>query len=560
MSERKFNEAEITVLDRFFTGVKELSNVYAAKPTLPSAVWAFLTGAYSRSSFTMREKLLLTFQEIYGADYNEMILKLSAGSDDQMQDVVARAERFLSTWAVQYGHNSLKDSSTDRFAVEGISIRAAKFIEWVALGAYQEKSTRYADFSSVSFITYFMPESIRGLADQAFNSCLDAYKTIFESAYTQFELEMRDVEPHEQIRTRTCRAKAFDVARYILPVTTPTSLGITIPSRATEDLIRWLRSSPYKEAQQIGELLYTCGSEVNQSLIKHVEVNTASLADHPAIIPNARVEDETLKRIRQAIHEIAEEHRDSTMYRVGNVALSTAPDNSHMNPRYLAAAALAKERLSLLEPLADIATGLVYNQSLIESIFDSLLVKRGPHQAVPKAIGVGELMFSGIIDYGAYRDLQRHRRGFQLRIFPTNKRGYSVPDFVNDHPELLELYNKTISDLEALGEAYVTAADANGEAYDPTIIEYFTVLAHNVEFTYCCSVEQAIYLIELRTSPAGHVSYRRFAQAMAKLLFQVIPELTTHVNVCWDSTGDRRSSEAATQRKLEAIAPRKADQ
>lgn len=559
MAERKFNDNEIAVLDRFFTGVKELASIYAAKPTLPSAVWAFLTGAYSRSSLTMREKFLNTLQDVYGSTYAQVLEELTTGKDTALGDVVLRAERFLSTWAVQYGHNSLKDSSTDHFAVEGISIRATKFIEWVALGAYQEKSTRYADFSQVDFVTHFMPESIEDHAKKAFDNCLNAYKTVFEAAVIEFEAQMSD-EPNAQVRARTSRAKAFDVARYLLPVTTPTSLGITMPSRATEDLIRWLRSSSYDEAREIGEKLYACGCEVNPSLIKHVEVNTATIADHPALLPHSRPgTDRNLEDLRQCIVDVIPQATvPGGYYEVGLVRLSTAPNDSHMHPRFLAAAALAKERLSLTEPLALIAIGLSRNPSRVAAIFDFLLVPRGPHQAVPKALGIGELLFSGVIDFGAYRDLQRHRRGFQLRVFPTNKHGYSIPDFIAERQELLDLYVKTIADLEATGEAYVASAEAAGVKVDPTLIEYFTVLAHNVEFTYACSVEQAIYLIELRTSPAGHVSYRQFAQQMAKLLIHAIPELSTHINVCWDKTSDRRASEQATQRKLDKLIAQKA--
>jgi thymidylate synthase ThyX len=554
MAERKFNDAELTVLDRFFTGVKELANIYAAKPTMPSAVWAFLTGAYSRSSLTMREKFLNTLQEVYGSEYTQVIDNLILGRNDILSEVVARAERFLSTWAVQYGHNSLKDSSTDHFAVEGISIRATKFIEWAALGAYQEKSTRYADFSQVDFVTYFMPPNVEPQAKQAFDGCLEAYKIVFDAAFAFFEEQLID-EPHAQVRARTARAKAFDVARYLLPVTTPTSLGITMPSRATEDLIRWLRSSSYEEARQIGEQLYACGCEVNPSLIKHVEVNTATIADHPALLPHSPDgTDKQLENLRQLVlGSLPKIYTEPSYYSVGVVRLSTAPESSYMHPRFLAAASLAKERLSLTESLSSIAQGLSFKPQLIASIFDELLATRGPHQAVPKALGIGELLFSGVIDFGAYRDLQRHRRGFQLRVFPTNKHGYSVPDFVADRPELLEVYKEAIANLEAVGDNYVKSATEAGDKIDPTIIEYFTVLAHNIEFTYACSVEQAIYLVELRTAPAGHASYRLFAQQMAKLLIHAIPELSTHINVCWDKTSDRRASEQSTQRKLDAI-------
>jgi thymidylate synthase ThyX len=559
MSERNYTDLEVQVLSRFFTGVAERANVYAAKPALSLTVWTFLTGSYSRSGLTMREKFILTLQEIYETEYEATLEALASGADNELDKMIERAERFLSVWAVQYGHNSLKDSCIDRFAVEGISIRATKFIEWVALGAYQEKSTRYADFSNVSFVTHFMPECIRGIADVAFQNCLDAYKKIFEAAFNHFNAVLADEVPHAQVRERTARAKAFDIARYVLPVTTPTSIGITIPSRASEELIRWLICSPYIEAVEIGEKLYRCGIETNQSLIKHVEWNSATAADHPALLPNA---DSSLPgdlvelrdKLLSAVYGTDLVKGNSKLFGDKNaVRLHTAPATSPNHPRYLSAASLAKERLSLTQPLMSIAETLVEFPSSIAAIFDKLLVKRGPHQAMPHAMGIGELVFSGVIDFGAYRDLQRHRRGGQLRVFPTVAYGYSTPQFIKDNVELCALYDTTIENLVNCGVAYKRMCDNGYGVYDPSIVEYMTVLAHNVEFTYTCTVEQAVYIVELRTSPAGHISYRKFAQAMATCLFHEIPELVKHVNVCWDGDSDRRASEENTQRKLDNL-------
>lgn len=546
MAERSFTDLEIRVLKRFFTGVDTLSNIYAVKSSMPHTIWAFLTGSYSRSHLTMREKFLSTLEELDHAAY-QSTLELMAGSseDDLYDDLLKRADKFLSVWAVQYGHNSLKDSCTDRFAIENISIRATKFIEWVALGAYQEKSTRYADFSNVQFIVSMVPDDFVESSLESFEQCLEAYKLIFAEAQSFY---MKDLEIEDpRVLERTARAKAFDIARYILPVNVPTSVGVTIPSRASEDLIRWLLSSPYSEAVDIGKALLECGSEVNPSLIKHVEPTTASFADHPAFFTFSEdlLADE-LEVLRKNVifASVPTKLSDDRDY----VTLSTAPITSPMHPRWLATASLIKERLSIdTLSLIEVAQGLMDSPHLVERALELLMVKRGPHQAVSKALGVGELLFSGTIDFGAYRDLQRHRRGFQIRVSPTTSLGFEIPEFIESRDNLKTAYVEAIARLERAGSQLVE------ETGDPTLGEYFTVLAHNVNFTYACSVEQFIYLVELRTGPAGHISYRKFAQAMATCVFEVFPELAPYVNVCWDGNSDRRQQEANTQKKLDSI-------
>ena len=65
----------------------------------------------------------------------------------------------------------------------------------------------------------------------------------------------RPAEMKQESYDRTLRARAFDVARYLLPLATNTSLGQIVNARTLETQISRLLSSPYAEIRQLGERL-----------------------------------------------------------------------------------------------------------------------------------------------------------------------------------------------------------------------------------------------------------------------------------------------------------------
>jgi hypothetical protein len=194
----------------------------------------------------------------------------------------------------------------------------------------------------------------------------------------------------------------------------------------------------------------------------------------------------------------------------------------------------------------------------LQRLIDYLFKDRKDHDAVPNGFDVGEMIFSGVLDFGAYRDLQRHRNGFQFKLTPTTTFGYQLPEFILHRTNLLDTCEYAIKLLEDL-RADIIADDkatpvltALGAPLEQGL-EYLTVLAHNVHFTYVCSVQQALYLVKLRSGAAGHISYRRFAQSMARCVIQAFPELEAHLQVNWDDDSDRREQEQRTVNKLKSL-------
>jgi len=559
MSERAFTPVERDFLSRFFTGTGTLSNIYAAKAHLYPQTWAFLAGAYSRSTKTMREKLLDTVWELVlqdvptpeGAEpedsevrplYEAALSSVASASGAAMDGLLTRAEKFLEKWAVEYGHSSLKDSCFDRFAVEDVSIRSTKYLERFTLGAYQEKSTRYVDFSTVvPLLHVFAGAEIDGAPAGDYMGVLNTkamalYADIRDRAVAHYMEQHTTLPP--AVAKRTANASAFDVARYVLPVFLPTSLGITMPSRETERMLQYLLGHKHEELRFIGLGLHQSAMTTNSALVKHIKAK-----------PARDFSTASSRFVSLFEHCDSAALRGHVTYRDGNVRLHTAETTSAAHPRWQSAAALASARDCVFFDNFTLAGSIQvhvhdHGGSVVQDLWSDAFEGVGPHDDFPEELESVPLYFEGIIDFGAYRDLQRHRKGYQPDVDMSVNLGYSTPDLLTEpgFEDLLERYQDLMMEfVDAKGSI-------SGEQAD-----YANCLGHNVHFKYNCSLRQALYMIRLRTAPAGHESYRSFMQSLAKALISAIPELSSVISVDWSMKTDRAASELRTQRKLASL-------
>jgi thymidylate synthase ThyX len=528
--------AEAIVLRHFFTNTER--DVYCATDAMPMALWAFLEGGYSRSQVSMRERFLEIFKEMREKDSSSPTIEqlaesIASGQLPELEGALAKASGFMSKWAVEYGHNSLKDSSVDRFAVENVSQRAAKLLEHSSLGAFQEKSTRYLDFSKddlafpASLLESPFGEEARWQAGQlmkAYREFLDIMKAWFEKTLPRSGFKT------DAAWKRTAHAKAFDVARHLLPCSVRTSLGATLPSRETERHISALLASPHDEIRQIAGQMLAEAVRINPGLLRHVQPNPY------------------LERTASALADIASAHAPA---RPAPSTPSGAPvDLAWISPdiETLALASCLKATEIGDAPLSSwMEVVRAGGPELRERIADAALGGRGPHDEWPREFAVGQIAFDMVLDFGAWRDLQRHRVGLQLRARPTAALGYVIP------PEI------SVPGLENALDLYRRAMDRAGEfharvaAEHPFDAEYCTALGHLCSWSCAFDLRQWAYVVELRSGPSGHRGYREIAHRMARAVMPYVPTLARHLRVDWSGETDRRDAEERTQRKLASL-------
>jgi hypothetical protein len=120
--------------------------------------------------------------------------------------------------------------------------------------------------------------------------------------------------------------------------------------------------------------------------------------------------------------------------------------------------------------------------------------------------------FELVTDYGAFRDLQRHRM-LTIEWQPLGVAlGYDMPDLVAD-AGLGERYDDTISRAEDL--YWSLAPDFPEQA------SYAVALAHRIRYAMQLNAREAMHLVELRSGTQGHPAYRRVAQQMHRAIAEV---------------------------------------
>src|SRR5436190_2888297 len=206
----------------------EVYAVYGVEPEIQ----AYAMAKYSRSALSMKESLKEISQQ--------------------------KAEKFLNTFYFQYGHRSIADLAHIALAIEKLSILAAIEVADEQRWDGQERSTRYQDFKKSG---YFVPDF--GADDESHS----LYRETVDFLFAEYEALSAHMTQHlisitakpadmkQDAYERTLKARAFDITRYLLPLSTNTSLGEIVNARTLESQVSHLLSHTHKEVRHLGELL-----------------------------------------------------------------------------------------------------------------------------------------------------------------------------------------------------------------------------------------------------------------------------------------------------------------
>ncbi len=493
----------------------EVFAVHGADPE----VLAYAMAKYSRSSLSMKESL----RQISGQ----------------------RAQQFLNTFYFQYGHRSIADLAHIAFAIERLSLLAAIILVDEQRWDGQERSTRYQDFRKSG---WYLPDFAGGSG--ARSRFTQTIETLFAEYHSTAErmfdfLHQRTPRPEEmkeETFNRTLRARAFDVARYLLPLATNTSLGQIVNARTLEQQISRLLSDSHTEVRQLGERLReaAAGSAWNV----HGEELGALQREITALDPDLGARAEVLLN-----REVKTAPTLVKYAAAGNYALSTRCELAD------AAAALMRgipidppsgpaSAVDLLEDETleiEIATTLLYGAchysyrqirhhvaALDEARRGEIIAigarHRGRHDELLREFASGHsLRFDILMDIGGFRDMHRHRRCVQILQPFTSLHGYELPEGLAE---------------AGLGPQYQTAMDQAHAAFDTLSHEGFSEQARyalplgtRTRAVFKMDFAEALYIAELRSAPAGHFSYRRVAWQMYQAVAKRHPMLAGYFRV-----------------------------
>ena len=456
-----------------------------------------------------------------------------------------KAEKFLNTFYFQYGHRSIADLAHIALAIERLSILAAIELADEQRWDGQERSTRYQDFKKSGYYTpdFGADADARKLYRETMDflfaeyEALSAHMTDYLISITPKPADMKQ-EQYE----RTLKARAFDITRYLLPLSTNTSLGEIVNARTLETQVAHLLSHTHKEVRQLGESLkkaatgaaYNVSAESLQDLVSQIREVSPELG--------ARAEQELLREVRVAPTLV--KYADPNPYE-----METRRELRQAARELMAHEALAPSKaiVDLLdeEPLeVEIATTLLYEHShhsyrqirqavqvagerRRREIIDLGLRHRGKHDEMLRAFRAGQqFRFDILMDTGGFRDMHRHRRCIQVMQSATTQHGYEMLMDLED-AGVRGKFDATMRRAQAAVENL--AARNTPEAEENS--QYAIPLAFKKRALFKMDFAEVVYISELRTTPAGHVSYRNVAYAMYEAVARKYPALAKYLRV-----------------------------
>ncbi len=493
--------------------VTNLDQPVFALQHLPEEVIAVLFAYYSRSRDSLRRNLLnlITAGDLDLLDTPPLqTLEGQLGASADLSHAQAKARQFHEKWVVGYGHASVAEHAVAHLALEDVSIIASKVIEDMRLASYTEKSTRYVAFDTKQY--YPLPEMQGTDTDALYHDTMqDLFRTYNALLPDLIESVKRDwprgARQTERGHHNACRAKALDILRYILPAGTLTNLGITINGRALEHLLAKMLSHPLFEVRQLGEQLKTEAKKIIPTLLKYAEPS-AYIAETEAAMQT--IATSLLPPVDGGQHEPA-------------VRLVQAPDDVDTT---LTAAILYGYSQRPWPEVIDRVRSLSETQRA--EVIDAYLNRRGPHDQPLRALEHLTYTFEILVDYGAYRDIQRHRMATQTRQLPSPQHGYSLPEEAARYG-VLEAF-KTC--MERAAAAYQQLGQAQ-----PHVAPYVLPLAYRCRVLITWNLRELHHFVQLRSAKQGHVSYRRIAQGVYREIAARHPGLARYIRVDMEDYG-----------------------
>jgi thymidylate synthase ThyX len=488
-----FAADERSVLARHVTSLGGPAFVLTA---LPEATRAALFARYSRSPKSLRRLLLDEF--VTDRDAAAEQETLHAG-EERARDLFGRV---LS----EYGDDSVAQLAGVHLACEQVSQVLAKAIEWGRLAGYLEQSTRYIPYTDRRdghYRWFRDPELLADprlgpLFEQAMDGLFDTYCALIDPLREHLDRTVPE-QADAPARKRAIRALSLDLLRGLLPAGTVSNVGVFASPQAFEALVMRLRAHPLPEARRYAELIL--------AELRQVIPDFLSRLDRPdrggAWVEYLR---DTAAGLQRAAGSLAGAIRvDGALAGGEGVRLLEWDDAAE--DRILAAALYPHTALPA-DALLDLVHGLP--DSRREELFQVAVGERGNRRHRPgRGFEHATYTFEVVSDYGAFRDLQRHRMLTIQWQDLTPQLGYGVPPEV-DEAGLGDRWRSAVARAE---DAHAAVLPAH-----PQQAQYLVTLGHRVRWLVRLNAREAMHVIELRTSPQGHPAYVRVCREMHRLI------------------------------------------
>jgi thymidylate synthase ThyX len=504
-----FTDDEAAVLRPYFTN---LDRPVFALVNLPEVVKGALFARYSRTHKSLRRLFL-----------DEFVADLDLTGDLTVDATIGlrRAEELYDRVFLEYGDDSVAQLGGVHLACEQSSNLLTKILEWGRLMSYLEQSTRYIPYDEKldGRYRYYRDSAVLASRELAWRyiADMDAQFATYRSmlpALLDWARERYPKEPGDSdfVYKQTIKAKACDAVRGVLPAATLSNVGIYGTGQAFEALLLRMRAHPLPEAQSYAAMMLEELRKVIPSFLTRVDREDRGVAWSAYLAETRGSTQELVARL------FADERAEP---RPAVTLTDFDPDGED---KLLAAISYPQTQLPEDQVLARVRTLSADERVALLRAYvgDRTNRRHKPGRAFERI----DYRFDIVADYGAFRDLQRHRM-LTIEWQPLSTRhGYEIPEAVEE---------------AGLRDPFDDAMERSAALYDalldpfPEQAPYAVSLAYGIRFTMQFNAREAMHMLELRTAPAGHPSYRQVGQEMHRLIAEqaghrAIAEAMTYVD------------------------------
>ncbi|MBD3367496.1 MAG: hypothetical protein GF405_04895 [Candidatus Eisenbacteria bacterium] len=406
------------------------------------------------------------------------------------------SSRFHEKWVVGYGHSSVAEHAVLSIAVENVSILGAKIIEDNRLSSFTEKSTRYQVMSSDNYYTpsVFSEDAAGEIYRAAVRDLYDTYEALLPDA-RRFAEEKYGC-PSWRERGVTPGGKACDTVRGLLPAAAKTNLGWTVNARSLRHAVVKLGSHPLEEMRDLAEGLTRVAGERVPTLLRYTEPSPY------------------LSGWEERVGELVPDGGARTSTENGDGSSVRLVEHDPAGERAVLRAILFRAGGSSYDDLRRGVDG--WSRERVSAALEEALRGVGDHEAPVRELEATTYTFEITCDFGAYRDVQRHRMATQTRQPLTAELGYVIPDDAREAGVAAPM----TEGLERVRDAWRALREVDG-----TAAQYVVPLAYRVRFLMSMNLREAYIFCRLRSRVQGHESYRRIAWAVRDEIERVHPML-----------------------------------
>lgn len=371
------------------------------------------------------------------------------------------AEKFMASYYVGYGHKSIGDCGTTSIFVENVSMLVAKAVQDWPLYNGQEASTRYLDMAAQHVMDPVGTEASKIIQDEWMKFYRHALEALVPVLKERFPIQEGQ---KDTVYEKAIKARAFDIARGFLPAGVTTYAAWHTNLRQAYDHLKEMRHHPLEEVREVAAITLAELKKKYPSSFSHKEYPTEE------------------EFIEKSMNEFA--YWDD---------------------------AEAVKGFSYDTSLLDLA-GLAKHQKLLAN----RPMKAELHQRMRQ---YGNITFRFPLDFGSYRDLQRHRSCVQEMPLLTTRHGFyewyleQLPNGLRGEAQvLLQAQEKRIKDLPC----------------SDIVKQYYVAMGYTVAVQISCPLPAAVYTAELRSSDTVHPTLRQQAQRMGDALKEAVPGMAMH--------------------------------